>query len=206
MELWAGHEYVDWRTRAAMQMVQDWLMEFRLANRRIRIFSWATLRVAGWVVLFCCESGLAGCGEIAFKRGSGPDAFAADRRACQARNADPASIDACLAQFGWHVTDMDAGAAPASPAPMPPPQTPPATPPAATAPNASPQPVAPAPNLIFGGWWKLGTGAADLHQDADACVAKLGPANVPDPGYHSVTPALYACLRAAGWHGLRRAL
>jgi hypothetical protein len=101
---------------------------------------------------------------------------------------------------------MDAG-----PAPVPPPtETAPPTSVAAPAPSlpdqaASPPPSAPAAKiLVVGGWWKFGAGTADLQSDATGCVAKLGPANAPEPGYHSVTPALYACLRASGWHGLAR--
>jgi hypothetical protein len=167
----------------------------------------ASLRAALSVLL--CAGVLTGCGEIAFKRGSGPDGFAADRRACQSRNDDPQAVRACLAQAGWHVTDMDPGPSPpppASPAPVTAPPTPVAAPASPmTEQAASPPPSAPAgKNLAVGGWWKFGAGAADLQSAATTCVAKLGPANAPEPGYHSVTPALYACLRASGWHGLAR--
>jgi hypothetical protein len=156
--------------------------------------------------LFLCVAGLTGCGEIAFKRGSGPDGFAADRTTCQARNTDPAAVHACLARAGWHVTDLDPAPAPQPPSPAPEaaPRAAPTSPPKPDQ-AASPPPSEPATtNLVIGGWWKFGAGAADLQSDATGCVARLGPANAPEPGYHSVTPALYACLRASGWHGLAR--
>lgn len=175
---------------------------------------------AGRAWIFFCvvlaivgAGGLTGCGEIAFKRGSGPDAFADDRRRCQSENADPAAVRACLAQAGWHVTDMEAGAAPVAAPAAPPPMTvavPPAPPVVAVPAVAAPDGVVPPPPatpkiLIVGNWWRIGSGVADLHATGDSCVAKLGPADAPDAGYHRVTPGFYACLRAGGWHGQARA-
>ncbi len=183
--------------------MQGGLMRFRLLVGQVTTF-------LGMVLVVACASSLAGCGEIAFKRGSGPDALAADRRSCQGQNSDPAAVRACLAQAGWHVADIEPGAAPAAAASPPPPQSPTATSPGAIAAPASSQPAAaPRPatpkTLIVGNWWRIGTGSADLHAAGDACVAKLGPSNAPDAGYHTVTPEFYACMRSAGWHGPARA-
>lgn len=174
---------------------------------------------AGRAWIFFCvvlatvgAGGLTGCGEIAFKRGSGPDAFAADRRRCQSENADPAAVRACLAQAGWHLTNMQAGAAPAPALSAPAPQSAPAASVVAAVPAAAgpggvvmptPPPAIPK-TLVVGNWWRIGTGGSDLHAAGDACVARLGSSDAPDAGYHTVTPAFYACLRAAGWHGQAR--
>ncbi len=153
---------------------------------------------------------LSGCGEVAFKRGSGPDAFAAARASCRDQNADPAAVRACLSHAGWNVTDLDAGPAAEKPAPAAQSSPEAATntppmPPTASAP-AAPLPASPAPpgKLAIGSWWKFGAGAADLQATADACAAGLGPDDRPDAGYHLVTRALYACLHDHGWHGIGR--
>jgi hypothetical protein len=145
------------------------------------------------------------CGEVGFKRGAGPDAFAAARTACHDQNADPAAMRTCLSQNNWNVTDLDSApvaAAVGLPAPnadietarKPMPGTP-----LAETPSASP---APAGKMAVGSWWKFGAGASDLHAAADACLAGLAPADKPDPGYHLVTRSLYMCLGAHGWHGI----
>lgn len=159
--------------------------------------------------LLLCAGALAGCGDIAFKRGTGPDAFAADRQACQERNANQDAVHACLSAAGWHIADLEPSTAPASPT------QPEKLPMAAVSSSAQPiaavatSPQTPAPQatpktLLVGGWWKVGAGSADLQSAAATCVAKLGPANAPDEGYHRVTPALYACLRGQSWHALAR--
>jgi hypothetical protein len=109
---------------------------------------------------------------------------------------------------------MNPAAAPVSAPPRPVPFSPVAAPQAAAArdipaPDISSQPAPPPPPstkpLVVGGWWKFGAGTADLQSAADACTAKLDPADAPGAGLHSVTPALYGCLRGGGWHGLARA-
>jgi hypothetical protein len=201
-------EYVDWRTCFRLRIVQgSGMMGFCLgkACRRQHALWCAAL-------LNICVGGLTGCSEIAFKRGSGPDAFAADREACQARDKDPAAVHACLSEAGWHVAEADPAQAIAAPAPVA--QAPASS--QASAPSQTlaslqaappPQPVPARPEaktVIVGGWWKFGGGAADLQFAVAACVAGLGPASAPDVGYHTVTPTLYACLRASGWHGVAR--
>jgi hypothetical protein len=178
------------------------MMGFSLRRACIRHYAF-------WCVasLCICVGGLTGCSEIAFKRGSGPDSFAADREACQARNKDPAAVHACLSEAGWHVAEADPAPAIAAPAPASSQASAPSQTVASLQAAMPPQPV-PAPQeaktLIVGGWWKFGGGAADLQSAVAACVAGLGPGNAPDAGYHTVTPALYACLRARGWHGVAR--
>lgn len=160
---------------------------------------------AVWFTAFVvlCAGALTGCGSIAFKRGSGPDSLAADRQACQARDPDPTRVRACLSGAGWKITDLDPASPPSAavPTPQPAPSSPAQ---AAPMPAAGVQAAAPTRILRVGGWWKFDADAADLQSAAGACVAKLGPANAPGAGYHSVTPAFYACLRGAGWHGLAR--
>jgi hypothetical protein len=157
---------------------------------------------AGRVAALLLYTGaLSGCADIAFKRGSGPDAFAADRQACQTRNANPDAVRTCLAAAGWHITDLDPATSPAPP-PLAPPQPAEPAPSAPAQPTPAPPPPTPTKTLHVGGWWKFGAGAADLQTAANACVKKLGPANTPDAGYHTITPPLYACLGTHGWHAL----
>jgi hypothetical protein len=149
---------------------------------------------------------LGGCGEMASKRGSGPDAFAAARATCRAHNADPSAFQACLSDAGWNVTELG-GAPAATPVHTAPPDTRVRS--TATAVpvtqfvGASSQPASPSERIAIGSWWKFGAGASDLRAGADACVARLGPADRPDPGFHFVTRALYTCLANDGWHGIR---
>ncbi len=153
---------------------------------------------------------ITGCGDVAFKRGSGPDAFAAARTACRDQNADPAAVRVCLSQAGWTVADLDAGPAAEPPGPVPPPApqaitgTAPLSPSVTAPANAPSKTPAPRGKIAIGSWWKFGAGAADLQATADACAARLGPDDRPDPGYHLVTRALYACLHDHGWHGVGR--
>jgi len=132
---------------------------------------------------------IAGCGQIAIKRGSGADALAADRASCREQNADPDAVRACLVAHGWHITDLNA--APATPPPAP-----------AAKSNVRPPPLPEPKEIHVGSWWHFGGGPADLHAAVDACVARLGPGEMPDAGYHNVSRALYACLSAAGWRRL----
>jgi hypothetical protein len=154
------------------------------------------------VMLFALGS----CGEVAFKRGSGPDAFAAARATCRDQNPEPAAEHACLSQAGWHVTSLGAEPAAVASPPTENPASPgvaPAVPgPAVVSVPPAPPPAPPVGKIAVGSWWKFGAGDADLHAAADACAAGLGPGDQPAPGYHVVTRALYACLRSHGWHGL----
>ncbi len=146
---------------------------------------------------------LAGCGQIAIKRGSGADALMADRASCRAQNADPAAVKICLVQHGWHITDLDGGpaATPAYPAavalqPAPAGASPA---PAVTPPPPPRQPVHGTDKIHVGTWWHFGGGPSDLSAAVGGCVSKLGTADQPDAGYHIVTRALYECLSAEGW-------
>jgi len=183
-------------------MVQGRAMQMFLLRRDRSVIRTAPIRAA---IILVCLGALAGCGDIAFKRGSGPDAFAADRQVCQSRNPESAAVRACLSEAGWHVTNLDPAAPPAQRPAVPvqsaPPQSSPSIP--APAPNVQPPTTGPG-TLLVGGWWKFGASAADLKSASDACVAALGPSNLPGPGYHIVTRALYICLRSHGWHGLER--
>jgi hypothetical protein len=159
---------------------------------------WSAILVAGLTTL-------GGCGEVAFKRGSGADALAADHASCCAKNSDAGAVRACLSQKGWHVADLGPDAAPAAAAPS----VAPAPLPAASLPKAPPAPIvpvtqsaAPGGKISVGSWFKFGGGSGELNDAIAACVAVLGPANQPAAGYHLVTAALYKCLGTHGWHGL----
>jgi hypothetical protein len=147
--------------------------------------------------------GLAGCGEIAIKRGSGADALAADRASCREQNADPAAVHACLVARGWRITELDSAPAAAlayPPAPSPQPAPAYASPAPAAPPNVPP--VEEPKEIRVVHWWHFGGGPADLHAAVEACVSKLGANDRPDAGYHRVSRALYACLSAEGWRSL----
>lgn len=145
---------------------------------------------------------LAGCGQIAIKRGSGADALAADRASCQEQNTDSTAVKSCLAAHGWHITELEsapaaAGAYPAVTIAQPAPVA------AGPAPPPPPiQPVQGSDKIHVGGWWHFGGGPADLHVAVDGCVSKLGAGDQPDAGYHTVTRALYTCLSSEGWRSL----
>lgn len=147
---------------------------------------------------------LSACGQVAFRRGSGPDAFAQARAACRQPDQVAAAVRACLEKAGWTVADLnpDPADTPAPAASSAPPAASAAS--SAPAPAASGLPAAPTGKIAVGGWWKLGGGAADLDAAAGACAAALGPEDQPAPGYHLVTRALYACLSRQGWHGFGR--
>lgn len=172
------------------------------------------LRIGSAILVAVAAVG--GCAEVAFKRGDGPDAFAAERASCSAQNPDPAAIRACLSREGWHVADLESDAAPAATAPAMPPA--PRASSAVQAAQGAPAPsmpsmpmpqavaqLAPSGNVSVGSWWKFGGGSTGLSDAVAACVAQLGPDNQPDAGYHLVTRPLYTCLGKQGWHGIGHA-
>jgi hypothetical protein len=50
-------------------------------------------------------------------------------------------------------------------------------------------------------WWKPGGRGEEVEAETARCVTRLGAAHAPEAGHY--TPALLACLRAAGWRALR---
>jgi len=156
---------------------------------------------------------LGGCGEVAFKRGSGGDEFSAARLACRQQSPDEAAYSACLASRGWSVADLDAAGVSSPPVST-------AVPGVSLASSVAPQVTAAAsarpalasavpddPGAIIsvGSWWKTGGDQAELQASVNDCVALLGSSHQPDAPYRRVTRALYACLNEHGWHGLGHA-
>jgi hypothetical protein len=140
---------------------------------------------------------LAGCGQLAIKRGSGAEALAAERESCRAQDADPTAVRACLVAHGWQITVVKAGSV-ALPA-----YNPAAIPQPAPADASSDVPPVEAPKEIHvGNWWHFGGGPADLHAAVDGCVSKIGASDRPDARFHTVSRALYGCLSAAGWRSM----
>jgi hypothetical protein len=156
---------------------------------------------------------LAGCGEIAFKRGSGSDDFSAARQHCRQQSQDEAAYSDCLAKGGWSFADLNASvkvdqASPAVPAPVPGMSPAPSVASGIASTSTSFQPPAsesPRDVISVGSWWKAGGDRAALQASVNECVTLLGPDNRPDAAYRRVTRALYLCLTKRGWHVLGRA-
>jgi len=169
-----------------------------------------TSRVAG--LLLPAILLLGGCADVAFKRGGSSADFDAARQACHRTTTDNAAYRSCLSNAGWSVVAEANGPAPTEPdAPVP----------AAPAPIQTAQPsasltvkgvaasVPQAPGqdaksgldtISVKNWWRIGVGSSSLDASVDTCVARLGPAHQPAPGYHTVTRSLVACLKTEGWH------
>ncbi len=158
---------------------------------------------------------LSGCGEIAYKTGAGADALQADQHECKLTAGGPTAYKSCMNAKGWAIADLDAGPSQTyAPAPKPAAgmpamaaTSPPGAPPSTMAPGAAPAPIDAAPPAAdpttpvqITAWVKFGGGGPQA--DIDACVAKLGPGNAPDKVHKTVTVALLACMRDAGWRGL----
>jgi hypothetical protein len=172
------------------------------------------LRSGGGLLLAALLSG--GCGELAYKRGASAGDLEAAKKSCQANAGDATAIEQCMAEQGWAIHDLDKMEpldeadpvieATALPGTQPIenaaglPVAAPAAAPAAAA-------VKKAPDLLdsfkVSSWWKVGSGAASLQADTDACVTRLGEAHRPDAQTQMVTRGLLLCMKDKGWSGLR---
>ncbi len=168
---------------------------------------------------------LGGCGEFAYKRGASASDLEAAKKVCQARSSDPAVIEKCLADQGWFVQSLDrlepVGVDPVIDASVIPADTrienaastpprpnvsanPAAVAPAGTAPAALRKKAAdPMDRFKISSWWKIGSNAAALQADTEACVSTLGEAHRPDAISQQATRALLVCMKGKGWSGLR---
>ncbi len=160
------------------------------------------------LILMLTALAAGGCGEFAYKTGAGADALAADKEACRQAGGD---FQACMRGKGWTITNLSGDDAPAmapeaTPTSAPVPPSAPGAPPIAATASATPvavpppAPVDPMAPVKMTAWVRFGGGGPQ--DDIDACVAKLGPANVPDTIHHTATRALLACMREKGWRGL----
>lgn len=155
---------------------------------------------------------LAGCGELAYKRGANASDLEATKKSCRQRGLDATSFEKCMADNGWAVQNLsrmepldadpvvEASVIPSdrrieNAASAPPGATPPAT-----AARRAPQLTDP---FKVNSWWKTGSAAASLKADTEACVAKLGEAHRPDSQTQSATRGLLLCMKDKGWSGLR---
>lgn len=176
-----------------------------------------------WATTLLCLMLLTGCGEIAIKRGAGPDDLKADQEKCRIAGGD---LDACMNARGWTIHRPGAASAdlygPENPVPAQMPATQEKKDDAAlvlsvepTRDNRDPTPVAkpkppakpydPMASHSISSWWKRGGNGDDLKAAADACTAKLGEAHrlVTRPeGGNYATGALLHCLREAGWYAV----
>jgi hypothetical protein len=155
---------------------------------------------------------LGGCADVAFKRGGSSADFASAKKSCHQTTTDDDAYRACLSSAGWSVVaeaDQPAVAdisAPTAAAPSPTQAAQHST--SFTVEGVSGSaPPAPALDPKSGletisvkNWWRIGVGSSSLDASVNTCVARLGPAHQPAPGYHTVTRALVSCLKTEGWH------
>lgn len=168
---------------------------------------------------------LAGCGELAYKRGASPQELEVAKKSCQ-NAGDKAAVDQCLESKGWAVQQIGAIGLPDSELFASATDTPdnrnPSQPhavavsdTATTSSNSSnieivstqAAPIKPPPNPFetykINSWWKMGGGREALEQSMGICSEKLGEAHQPDRKQQIFTRAFAACMYENGWRGLR---
>lgn len=144
---------------------------------------------------------VAGCGELAWKRGARDGDLAQARNACH-QAADLGAYEKCMDAQGWTVTSLDA----AFPAPFLAPATPGAAPAAAASPGpgqktpTTPALADPLEKFKVDAWWKFGGTDGDFKASLKDCTTQLDTAHTPPPGNREMTRGLLACLRGHGWY------
>ena len=195
-----------------------WMLDFRCRVTHPEAFMNTTSDTpqarpyCGGIGLLLVAVLLGGCGEFAYKRGATASDLAAAKNSCQASAPDPAAMEQCLADNGWVVQKLDRmepldadpvieATALRSDRRI---ENPVSAAPGATQPASA---VRRTPEMTdtfkVNSWWKIGSGAASLKADTDACVAKLGEAHRPNPETLSATRGLLLCMKDKGWSGLR---
>jgi len=187
-----------------------------------------SLRNAGGLLLAMLL--MAGCGELAIKRGASGEDLAAARKICQAQGGNAAAMNQCLADKGWVIHDLNgekslvadpvieasiipsdqrienaAGPRPGKVDGVAPAHVPTPAPETGSAHSTS-QPAHPPDALDrfkISSWWKMGSGAASLQADTEACVATLGEVHRPNPQTQMATRGFLLCMKEKGWRGLR---
>jgi len=163
-----------------------------------------TIWVAG--VLVSAILLLGGCADVAFKRGGSSSEFDAARQTCHRTTNDDDAYRACLSRAGWSVVAEANQPVPVEPSvsvptvPAPIQAAQPPAPASTPAPAPVQDPKSGLETISVKNWWRIGVGVSNLDASVDTCVAQLGPAHQPAPGYHTVTRSLAACLKTEGWH------
>ena len=154
----------------------------------------ATLPLLMFVLL--CSA----CGELAYKRGAGGEAFREDQQGCR---GDSEPYHDCMARHGWTRVDIGALNPGVSASPVTDNRAPVLT---AAEQKAELRDVDPDATVIVVSWWKFGAGPDSAKLALADCADRLHlPRSAPSPaggaGY-PVTGAQLRCMAEAGWHGL----
>lgn len=169
---------------------------------------------------------LAGCQEMTFKAGAGPGDFAAAEKACAATGGGSDDTYAsCMNARGFKVHRRSASIfagdnAPAAVAAAPAASSETNQParaiaggadaaaqpaPASPAPGVAPQkPAVPVGPVEVSSWWKLGGSAGEFTAARRACIAELKEPPSATVNENVASAALLACLRRAGWYGIKK--
>lgn len=138
---------------------------------------------------------ITGCGgEFSYKRGANISDFQTSKASCVSEEKSEKEIDACLAENGWLVVDINK---PLSPEPIPAHQD--AKSPLEEVKTNTDDPLA---QLAIGAWFKLGASQNQLILDSKQCVADLGELHQTQNNLSLVTRGFLSCMSDLGWHGL----
>lgn len=148
----------------------------------------------------CAAVLLSACGELAYKRGAGADAFQAAQAACR---DDAAGMQACMARLGWTRVELDRLNPGVSVMPQLDNRAPART---AAEEDARLDALPPGAALAIASWWKFGGGPEDLVAAQRDCARRLGVAHplplAADGVSQWADSAYLQCMRQAGWRGL----
>lgn len=176
---------------------------------------------------------IAGCGEIAYKRGASAKELEATKKVCQTKS-DDAAIEKCLEEHGWMVQKLADIGLPdselfatadvandnrdmansskktekSSTAERSQDATKSET--AKNVENAKPSkpeaaaaPVNEFDTYKINSWWKMGASPVALESDINGCTEKLGVSHQPDRKTQTFTRGFVVCMYNKGWRGLR---
>jgi hypothetical protein len=153
---------------------------------------------------------LDGCGEFAYKRGSGQDSLRSSQQQCRSKAGNQADYEKCMQDGGWFVQRLDDFGKLLEADPI-----------ATIAPNQdnrdanSSIPVSqknaekpqatkdPLDMFIINSWWKVGGSPEALQIAFSDCVARLGEEHAPQDNLHKATRGLLLCMREKRWYGLQ---
>lgn len=169
---------------------------------------------------------LAGCGEVAIKRGSSTTDLETTRKACITKSNVQKEVEKCLEEHGWFVYNPETQAtepeeevvaavpdieqtAPATheqPLENATAKTLPTKPQEVadsndktTKPQGESRPISQLDRIKVASWWKFGGNATLFESAKNICLAELGDAHKPDEKNRVVTRGFLACMKKQGW-------
>lgn len=148
---------------------------------------------------------VAGCSELAYKRGAGAGELDDAQKICKSHDVDKTAYEKCMDERGWVVHKLDELSPVATIIPNRDNKTSGLEQEAHEKGDAATKQMPPNPLDIYtiSSWWKMGGKPEELQLTVDACVKKLGEAHRPPSGSLQATRGLLLCLREQGWHGLQ---